>query len=964
MTRLFTDEFDKIVAQFSDHTAILTNGRDRLSYHDLAHRARRIAVTIPAGASGRCVAINISKSADYISAVIGCWYAGAAFMPFDPDLPPARREHMLAETAPVAILTVTECRDHGGVPVIDITQEIAADPAAHRGITPDAAAYIIYTSGSTGQPKGVVVSHQALVDVLKAQIELFGLNSESRSLFYLSTGFDASISDFGTALLSGATLCIETIGKLETAVQLPMLMAKRGITYADLPPAILRVLDPADMPACLETICIGGEVCPPAVVRRWAADRRVVCVYGPTEATICTSASVCDKLSWQQPLIGEPLPGIRYLICDRDLKPCDDGELLIAGKALAKGYLARPSLTAQKFIMLDGERWYRTGDHVRREDNGIAFVGRIDRQFKWRGQLVEPEEIEQALCQHAGISRAVVLRQAMNGHEQLVAHIECGDNLDVEWLRETLSARLPVWMVPTAIVRYERLPLTVTGKVNAAALSIAEDITELGDCQMFVAVTDVEATLLSCWQKVLGRVDIPADVSFAALGGDSFNILRLILLCEDAGITLGPDFITRYPTLRAQACNLHNVRNQADAMTSDQLRADIALHFPLPALAGSDIQPTAEREVLFTGATGFLGRRLLETLLARTNWKFHVFIRDNNFTTAWQRLGIGGAQRDRIELLHGDIAQENLGLDSKTWAVLADRIDSIINCAAVVNMTATYEALKDANVRSVHSLLLLAKTGRIKTIHHASTLSVFVSTDRNTGVVSEADRLEHAQTIYGGYAQSKWAAEVLVTQSEIPSAIYRLGLITGDSSTGVGSSHDFLLTFMQGLTDLGHVPDGEYGELLVDTTPIDYAADMMAAGILNEAQGIMHIANRRGFSLAQIVRALARAGRAITPLAPELWHRWLQERNASQAPTPKESATVMALCRLMGKDTFERQRAMDLFQGTDILFDMTRMQEHAGKLWREPPVADDALLDVYVRAFDLRPVPAKKLQAI
>lgn len=963
--RFFTDEFDDIVAQLPDHTAILTNGSDRLSYAALAQCARMIAAAIPAGAAGRCVAIHITKSADYIAAVLGCWYAGAAFMPLDPDLPSARRAHMLADAAPVALLTVTACKDHGGVDVVDITQEITAAPVTVCALTPDTAAYIIYTSGSTGQPKGVVVTHRALVDVLQAQIELFGLNAESRSLFYLSTSFDASISDFGTALLAGATLCIETIGKLETAAQLPALIAERGITYADLPPALLQLLDPASIPPCLKTICIGGEVCPPAVVRRWAADRRIVCVYGPTEATICTSASVCDKATWQQPLIGVPLPGIRYLICDRDLKPCDDGELLIAGRALAEGYLNQPALTAQKFIMLDGIRWYRTGDHVRREDGGIVFVGRIDRQFKWRGQLVEPEEVERALRQYAGISRAAVLRQALDGHEQLVAHIECRDTLDAEQLRGALGILLPAWMIPTTFIEHSRMPLTASGKIDMAALGIsAGRIRKFTDNSTFVAATDAQVKLLLCWQSVLGRVDIPADVPFAALGGDSFNALRLILLADEAGIALGSDFIARHPTLNAQARNLHTLRDQDDVMTGDQLRDDIARHFPLPVVSNADRASVPVRDVLFTGATGFLGRRLLQVLLARTDWTFHLIVRDNDSAAAWQRLGFDDNHRDRLRLVQGDVAQENLGLDAQTWNILADRIDAIIHCAAVVNMTSTYNALKDANVRSVHSLLLLASTGKAKIIHHASTLSVFVATDRNTGIAREDDLLEAPQNVYGGYAQSKWAAEALITNSTAPAATYRLGLITGDSTTAACSKHDFLRTFMKGLTSLGHVPAGAHEGLMVDVTPVDYAADMMAAGIINNATGVMHIANRYGFSLEQIIKALIRAGHTITPLTPQHWRSWIERRNATHAPSAEESASIMALCRLMDQETFARQRTMDIFQATGISFDTTRMQNHAGKLWREPPVADDRLLDLYVREFDLRPIPAKKSLAI
>lgn len=928
-TKLFLETADR----FPGHIAVLTDGTKAATYQELKDRAQSIAAIIP---KGGLVALNIEKSADYIAALLGCWLAGAAFMPLDPALPPERRDFILDDAGPDVILTR------------EMLKGLKPSFLNPVSLSADTLAYIIYTSGSTGKPKGVMVTHGGLVGMLQAQIEAFGLGPGSRSLFYLSTNFDASLSDIGTALLSGAALCIETGSKLDIAGNLPALAKERGITYMDIPPSLLKVLKPESMPDTLDTIVIGGEPCPPETVRAWARRFRVINVYGPTEATICTSMCVCDPETWSKPLIGNPLPGVEYSIID--------GELYIGGPQLAKGYLNRPELTAQKFIIKDGKRWYRTGDLVRRNAESIEFLGRIDRQVKLRGQLVELEEIESHIMRQPGIERVAVLKRPVEGRDTLIAFLCLGEGggMEPDTLKSLLKPVLPEWMIPAHFIVLDGMPLTTAGKVDLTALhgySVARK--EKRESKRSPE-TGLEKMLLSFWQRILKRENIGCDDDFFMIGGDSMAVLELALEAEAHGLPLTPALVVECPTIAGQAACLETRKSdfQSGTISAEVLRKDVTpdenWRILFEQARRRSRQKRDTKAVLFTGATGFLGSRLLNGLLQQAGTIPYVLVRAADEDKAFRRLSVPEEMKGRIVPLCGDFSLPCLGLEQAAWDRLVNEVDTIVHCGALVNMVLPYSALRPANVEGAQEIVRLACEGRRKAIHYASTLSVFVSTNQNAGTVYESDRLENIKTIYGGYGQSKWAAEYFMQQ--VPPEvcdiyIYRLGLITGDTETGRCASRDFLNLFVKGLTSLGSVPAGPHETLMVDVTPVDYAVLAMTQIMRSGHPGTYHIANRRGFSLADIMRAMKRQRHEIRTVAAETWLRDIGRKHL----TPQESATFMALCRCLPESYFERYRHMDLFQATGIIFDTANTDQTLAGSGIEIPKADDALLDLYLR---------------
>ncbi|MDP2205586.1 MAG: AMP-binding protein [Alphaproteobacteria bacterium] len=920
------------------HTAI-EDAQGMTTYDLLLRRAAAIGESLKAQnlPAESVIGLCFEKSADYIAALIGTWYAGLAFAPLPPSLPAARRDYIVRD-ADIRVFL-----DAQNLPA-PLPADAALSPAPYEAA---GLAYVMHTSGSTGTPKGVLVEHRGICNVLEAQITAFGLTPQSRSLFYLSISFDASLSDIGTALLSGGALVIAGDDTLRDGEKLTRFLRQHHITHCDMPPSLLRTLSPADMPESLSTVIIGGEACPPDAVRRWARRLKVINVYGPTETTICTSLCLCDAEGWDRPLLGTPFAGVEYRVID--------GELYIGGCQIARGYLNLPELNARKFVTQDGARFYRSGDRVRQTaDGGLEFLGRIDRQFKLRGQLVEPDEIETRLQSCTGIRKAAVIKTPEPA--QLIAYVTAETALDESQVAAHLAAHLPVWMIPARIIRLDTLPQTVTGKTDYAALA-ARRIEAAG---VFAQPESArEKQLWQLWRGAIGHDRFGIDQSFYSAGGDSLGIIRLTLDAARTDIDAAPADIAQGKSIREIAAS--QIAGEAFCTSAQNLRAQVTFDAAMKerlrdAAQRPHTQDAADKPVLLTGATGCLGARVLTGLL-KSGKTVYAIARAENDITARQRtlatfvkygLPLSVDAEERLHVLAGDVSLPHLGLSVEVWQRLTDNTTAVYHCAATVNMLADGGTLAPANLDAVRHVLDFALTGGRKDIHAASTLSVFVGTDQNSGVLHESDRLENVRRVYGGYAQTKFAAECLLLQ--VPENAcriwhYRFGLLTGDTQSGAAPDRDFLSMFGRGLAALGVLPDGFDDRLHVDITPVDYAARAMLHLANTAPAGIYHIAAKTPLSLGGFVSAMARAGQNIVRIDSEDWQDMLQSRPMDTA----ESAAALGLCRTLPPDQYARHRIMDLFQATDVIFDTVEADKYLLPADIICPAPDDALMDLYMR---------------
>jgi natural product biosynthesis luciferase-like monooxygenase protein/amino acid adenylation domain-containing protein/non-ribosomal peptide synthase protein (TIGR01720 family) len=562
--------FEAQVARTPDLPALATSGEE-LTYRELAARVHRIARLLRRHGVGpeSVVALALEHPADIVPAILGTLAAGGAWLPLDPTHPPERRRLVLEDSGARVVLTREALRERlalGETRTVACLEEAVqeSETAPEPRSAPGHAAYVLFTSGSTGRPKGVVVEQRHLVHATRARFEVHGAPGVSLSLWSLT--FDASLTALFWTLLYGGTLRYPEAQAVEEPRALATSITRHGVTHLFCVPALhAQLLDAAPVGglSSLRAVLVGGEACPRELVRTHheALPSTVLAnEYGPTEATIWCTVHRTEPGGAGSVPIGRPIPGARAYVLDAHLQPVPagvPGELYVGGAGVARGYLQRPELTAERFVADpfepgSGARLYRTGDLVRwRRDGVLEFLGRLDGQVKVRGFRIETGEIEAVLATHPAIRETVVdARAEGRGAKRLVAWFvpreRPGPTVDA--LRAFVRERLPEYMVPSAFVELESIPRTRRGKVDSGALRLPER--QLERNKGYVAPrTELEERLARVWSQVLGVERVGVDDDFFELGGDSILTIQIITRAGREGIELSPRQVFQNPTV-------------------------------------------------------------------------------------------------------------------------------------------------------------------------------------------------------------------------------------------------------------------------------------------------------------------------------------------------------------------------------------------------------------------------------
>jgi amino acid adenylation domain-containing protein/thioester reductase-like protein len=809
--------FEKQVRESPSNVAVSYLG-EHLTYDDLNRKANRLAryLTRAGIAPGDYIPVLMQRSLQMLVAQLAVLKCGAVYVPVDPILPRERLEFIIRDCRTRIAVSNVLVEHLESVRIVNRSEEsesiaLESDSNLHLELDPQTAAYVMYTSGSTGSPKGVVVPHCAITR-LAIKNGYARIKAGDCIAHYSNPSFDASTFEIWACLLTGAKLLIVEQPAVLDAPRFAELLMQNNVSILYMSVGLFNQYTEAlaDVFRRLDFLMVGGDALELQAIRRVldrSAPRCLMNVYGPTECTtFATSYEIRDVPRDAKSIpIGRPISNGSIYILSGNGQPVPvgvTGEIYIGGQGVATGYLNQPELTADRFApdpysKVPGARMYRTGDLGRwRSDGTVEYLGRNDFQVKIRGFRIELGEIEARLTERADVKEAVVLaRQDGSSEKRLVAYIvpnQADSAPSAQSIRESLKGVLPEYMVPSAFMLLDNMPLSSTGKVNRRALPAPED-EGYAQREFEAPQGPTETALAALWGDLLHTKAVGREDNFFDLGGHSLlAVSSLARIKERFGVTLRVPDLYRYSSLKHLATRIDGVE-AADEFVD--LKSEAALDDGLRPIIGS--LTACHHTVLLTGATGFVGRFLLEELLRTTQATIYCVVRAKSDEQAGERIRRTLEKWDlwrseyapRIIALAGDLCADRLGVNEVTWDSLTADVDCIYHCATSMNHLETYDMAKPANVGSAKTLLGLATCGRPKLINYISTLDVFspvgVDSIRTVDEHTPIDHEKHSKS--SGYAASKWVGEKIFLSAQergIPCNVFRLGLVWADSECG------------------------------------------------------------------------------------------------------------------------------------------------------------------------------------
>ncbi|MEU2673261.1 amino acid adenylation domain-containing protein [Streptomyces sp. NPDC007164] len=910
-------------ARRTPHAPAVVRGEDTLSYRDLDGAADAVAaLLVERGHAGCRVAVCVERTFDLPIAVLAVLKAAGACVPLDAGYPAERIAYMLRDSGATTLVTRRSVAAGltlpDDLPVIfldDVPPHRTAaggEAKAASGLPAagdDDIAYVLYTSGSTGRPKGVAMPHRSLAGLVDWQHRRSDSRPGARTLQFAPLSFDVAFQElFSTWASGGAVILIDDAVRADPE-RLCDVLTEHRVGRLFLPYVALQQLAfymctaRRRCPSLREVVTAGEQLFVTPAIRRFFTDLTHASLenqYGPTETHVVTAERLAGSpASWpERPSIGRPVPGARVYVLDGALRPCPvgaTGELHVGGRAPAQGYLGLPELTAERFLRDPHApapgRVYRTGDLARLlADGRIELLGRTDDQVKIRGYRVETGEVESAVKAVPGVADAVVVTTdgAPGDGKRLVAGYvpATEDGITPEVLRSELRDRLPSFMVPTTCVPLTSFPLTPSGKVDRAALALDGAGTQTTRPPGEPARTPTEKRVTELCAEVLGVGALGIEDDFFAGGGDSLRAVRLALaLREEFGVAFPMNCVFTAPTPVALTRLVDRLGQRPDAPDP---KADLVLPpdiVPAPQVLTVVTNP---KEVLLTGATGFLGAFLLRELLIRTSARVHCLVRGTDQAHAAARLravqeayGIVNEEaQGRIVVHDGDLALPRLGLSEEVFDRLARTVDVVHHAGASVNLAQAYAQSRPANVCGTVEVLRLAAAHRTVPVHHISTVGVFAGPALTARRLRPDEPLTPVEALVHGYTQSKWVAERLVEAARergLPVSVYRPTRIAGDSTTGACQSADFLWLLLKGCAQAGLAP--RLDDVAFDLVPVDHVSRAVVALASNpEAAGRnFHLTGERLMPFGRAVACVRRAlDLSITDVPLREWLRAIE----------------------------------------------------------------------------------------
>ncbi|NQT70309.1 MAG: amino acid adenylation domain-containing protein [Desulfobacteraceae bacterium] len=818
------------------------------------------------------VGILMETSVEYVIAYIAILKAGGAYMPMDLANPDSLLEKISNEAEPKVIITKSKYVDRLNqintnktlnIDVDHSWKDCTYDKDAVASLTLDNLAYIAYSSGTTGEPKGIMAPHRGAVHSYLHRYETSSYQPGDRvacNIFF--------VWEILRPMLKGATCYIIPDDIIYDPKSLIAFLAEHKITEILFTPSLLEsVINSIDADqiqsklASLKVIWLNGEVVTTKlknrVLKRMPAHVRLLNTYSISECHDVADTDLRDVEDLPSGIcpVGKPMSGVEIKLLDENMQPVSSGsvgELYIGGPCLAKGYLKKPELTAERFVLIEDQRFYRTGDLAEIHTDGkLEIKGRCDFMVKIRGYSIHLGAVETALLEHANVKSCAVIAEGEEGEDKrLVAYVVRHEAADWEIdertgtsvaIRNILKLYLPHYMIPGTYVELDNIPLhPITGKLNHKLLPSPPPKYQhnFSDIQLDqgASLKEQENIMRTLWERILflDPKSIKNDSSFFDFGGHSLLAVELTIFIEEIfRVQLMVKDVYEYPTVTELVKFMNN--GSEDVALCVSIKEDAFLEPSI--IPVSDKKPMKLNDaasILVTGTTGFLGAFLLDELLKST--KKHVKIyclvrtKSGHQTDAIQRVVKNlkyyhlwnGNIKDRIVPVLGDLTKKYFGLSVAQFNELAEEIDLIFHCAALVNYVYSYSIIKPAAVNGTQEILRFACTSTTKPIHYISTNGIFAGEDQEA-YLENSDIDSYAEHLTNGYGQAKWVAEKLVWEAVsrgLPVCLYRPGNIGHHSVTGVTNPSDFQSMIIDACAKVNCAPDKS--NWAFELTPVDF----------------------------------------------------------------------------------------------------------------------------------------------
>ena len=874
------DLFEQTVLKYPDNIAVIHKDK-KYTYRELNNMANVIANEIESyGIKNSKIAILCKKSELMVASLIGIMKSGNCYIPIDPAYPKKRINYIINDSNCELIITNEKHADS-----YDFSNKIILEnldlslTLNYRNITTnDSLAYMIYTSGTTGKPKGVKIKHKNIVNTLIWRKDYYKFDTTHVVLQIPSFSFDSSVEDIFTPLISGSTLVVPSSNRMDINVICEEIV-KHKVNHFLVVPSLYKILlhEKLDLLSTLKFITIAGESFPMSLVKEHfekLPNVRLINEYGPTENSVCSTYYELSSID-ECILIGKPIYNCKCYVLGKNLELLPigvKGELYVSGPGVSEGYLEKPNLTAERFLdnPFNSEyKMYKTGDIVVRQFNGnLEYIGRDDGQVKLHGLRIELKEIEKTLLKMREISDAIVLvRENTSKKQILVAYITSYEkNLDLSIIYEYIRKRLPFYMVPI-IVKMDTFPLTPNGKIDKNVLPLPENKKE----EITLPTTELENDILTVIREILENPNLGITDDFFIDGNaDSLSILTINSRLFEKGIKIKTQNFYKYPNVKVLAEFLCTIGASSNKK-SDYIVKPKITKFP-ENISKKDLTFNF-KNVLLTGATGFLGVHILDYLLKNTDCIIYCIIREKYNTLPEKRLEnilnfyfnkeYINEYRNRIIVVSGELSKDFLGLSQEQYSNLQKNIDCIINTAANTRHYGNYQTFKKENIDTVKNLIAFAKPIGIL-LNHMSTTNVcgnyLVENDLSYNF-TENDFYISQNYEDNVYICSKFEAEKLILEEEyrgLKANIFRLGNLMARYSDGVFQKNKFdnaYYTRILALAKLELLPENLKNQSL-EFTPIDEAAKAIVKllSIPNLENNIFHIFSNKLININKLLK--------------------------------------------------------------------------------------------------------------